>query len=129
MGNPSQYILYDFFFQLLEVGGNLYDAVSIAVKSALWSTQVPKIKSVNVDGSNVDIQILDDIHSCSKLDAAGAPIMVNILVMYVLVKTSSKLFSLRKPCSITHAGKKYTGMCIGCTKFHVLVIQCLNHKR
>ncbi|XP_044754441.1 exosome complex component RRP42 [Coccinella septempunctata] len=63
---------------LLEVGGNLYDAVSIAVKSALWSTQVPKIKALNVDGSNVDIQVLDDIHSCTKLDTPGAPLMVTL---------------------------------------------------
>ncbi|XP_045461907.1 exosome complex component RRP42 [Harmonia axyridis] len=63
---------------LLDVGGNLYDAVSIAVKSALWSTQVPKIKALNVDGSNVDIQVLDDIYSCTKLEASGAPLMVTI---------------------------------------------------
>ncbi|KAK9891938.1 hypothetical protein WA026_017421 [Henosepilachna vigintioctopunctata] len=63
---------------LLEVGGNLFDAVSIAVKAALWNTQIPKIKSINVDGSNIDIQVCDDIFSCTKLDVTGAPLMVTV---------------------------------------------------
>ena len=40
--NNEIYILADssyLFHQLLEVGGNLYDAVSLAVKSALFDTK------------------------------------------------------------------------------------------
>ncbi|KAL3275883.1 hypothetical protein HHI36_020620 [Cryptolaemus montrouzieri] len=63
---------------LLEVGGNLFDAVSIAVKSALYNTQIPKIKSIHVDGSQIDIQVCDDIFSCTRLDISGAPLMVTV---------------------------------------------------
>ncbi|EEZ99918.1 exosome complex component RRP42 [Tribolium castaneum] len=63
---------------LLECGGNLYDAVSIAVKAALWDTRIPLVKSVTVDGNNVDMEVSDELHDCQKLDVTAAPIMVTV---------------------------------------------------
>ncbi|KAJ3663822.1 hypothetical protein Zmor_008044 [Zophobas morio] len=63
---------------LLECGGNLYDAVSIAVKAALWDTRIPLVKSVTVDGNNIDMEVSEELHDCQKLDVTGAPIMVTV---------------------------------------------------
>lgn len=35
--------------KILECGGNLYDAVSIAVKSALFNTKLPRVSAVDID--------------------------------------------------------------------------------
>lgn len=54
----------------------MYDAVSIAVKAALWDTRIPLVKSVTVDGNNIDMEVSEELHDCQKLDVTGAPIMV-----------------------------------------------------
>lgn len=54
----------------------MYDAVSIAVKSALWDTKVPLVRSVIIDGNNVDMDVSEELYDCQKLDVIGAPIMV-----------------------------------------------------
>lgn len=63
---------------ILECGGNLFDAVSLAVKAALYSTHVPLIKTVNIDGDNVEIEVLDNIFDCKKLEVQNAPVMVTV---------------------------------------------------
>lgn len=63
---------------LLECGGNLYDAVSLAVKAALYDTKIPKIKSVDLDGKNIDIEIFENVHECQRLDVTNVPIMVTL---------------------------------------------------
>ncbi|KAK7601834.1 hypothetical protein V9T40_009275 [Parthenolecanium corni] len=63
---------------ILECGGNLYDAVSLAVKSALFNTQIPKVKAKYIDGVNVDLQLSDDLFECWKLDVSKAPCLVTL---------------------------------------------------
>ncbi|XP_072399651.1 exosome complex component RRP42 [Diabrotica undecimpunctata] len=63
---------------ILECGGNLFDAVSLAVKAALWNTQVPLVKNVNIDGNNVEINVSDELYDCKRLDVQNAPIMVTV---------------------------------------------------
>ncbi|KAF5305613.1 hypothetical protein FQR65_LT07693 [Abscondita terminalis] len=63
---------------LLECGGNLYDAVSLAVKAALWHTEVPRVLSVTLDGNNVELEVSNKIQDCIKLDVTSAPVMVTI---------------------------------------------------
>lgn len=63
---------------LLEVGGNLFDAVSLAVKSALWNTQIPHVKSINIDGNNVELDVSQELYECDKLDIRNAPLMVTV---------------------------------------------------
>lgn len=62
--------------QILECGGNLYDAVSLAVKAALWDTKIPFVKSVTVDGNNIDMKVSEEFSDCQKLDVSTAPILV-----------------------------------------------------
>ena len=66
-----------FRIQLLECGGNLYDAISIAVKAALWNTTVPHVKSASIDGKNIDLDVSEKLSECEKLDVSGAPLMVS----------------------------------------------------
>ncbi|XP_060519950.1 exosome complex component RRP42 [Cylas formicarius] len=63
---------------ILECGGNLYDAVSLAVKAALHTTKVPLVKSINVDGNNVDLEVSDSVFDCRQLDVKSAPVMVTV---------------------------------------------------
>ncbi|CAH1108198.1 unnamed protein product [Psylliodes chrysocephalus] len=63
---------------ILECGGNLFDAVSLAVKAALWNTQVPFVKNINIDGNNVEINVADDLYACERLDVKKAPVMVTV---------------------------------------------------
>ncbi|XP_066147804.1 exosome complex component RRP42 [Euwallacea fornicatus] len=63
---------------ILECGGNLFDAVSLAVKAALYNTQVPKIQAVNVDGDNVEIEVSDNVFDCESLDITNAPVLVTV---------------------------------------------------
>ncbi|KAJ8985901.1 hypothetical protein NQ317_010658 [Molorchus minor] len=63
---------------LLECGGNLFDAVSLAVKAALWNTQVPLVKQIDIDGNNVEIKVSEELYDCRKLDVEKAPILVTV---------------------------------------------------
>lgn len=63
---------------LLECGGNLFDAVSLAVKAALWNTQVPLIREVDMDGNNINLNVSDNLNDCQKLDVQNAPVMVTV---------------------------------------------------
>jgi hypothetical protein len=64
--------------QILECGGNLFDAVSLAVKAALHNTRVPKVKAACMDGGTVDLQFSDDPFDCSCLDVSAAPCLVTL---------------------------------------------------
>ncbi|KAJ8919845.1 hypothetical protein NQ315_006374 [Exocentrus adspersus] len=63
---------------LLECGGNLFDAVSLAVKAALWNTQVPLVKQVDIDGNNINLDVSDSLSDCQRMDVEKAPIMVTV---------------------------------------------------
>lgn len=63
---------------ILECGGNLYDAISLAVKAALWNTQVPSIKKVDIDGNNIELNVSDELFDCKKLNVTNAPVMVTV---------------------------------------------------
>lgn len=63
---------------ILECGGNLYDAVSLAVKASLWNTQVPLIKKIDMDGNNIELNVSDELYDCKKLDVTNAPVMVTV---------------------------------------------------
>lgn len=66
------------FFQILECGGNLYDAVSLAVKGALFNTRLPKVTAALMDGGNVDLALSDDPFDCVRLQVDSIPILVTI---------------------------------------------------
>ena len=65
---------------VLEVGGNILDAVSIAVKAALATTRIPRLSVTNVDGGEPEIEINDSVgaEGFTKLDITRAPVVVTL---------------------------------------------------
>jgi len=65
---------------VLEVGGNLFDSVSIAVKAALASTKIPKVSVTAVDGGEPEIEICDSVgpEGCTRLTLENAPVLVTL---------------------------------------------------
>ncbi|XP_047984985.1 exosome complex component RRP42 [Leguminivora glycinivorella] len=63
---------------ILESGGNLCDAVSLAVKAALFNTRIPLVKAALMDGGNVDLQLSDDPYDSKLLDVGTAPLLVTL---------------------------------------------------
>jgi len=61
---------------VLEVGGNLFDAVSLAVKAALASTKIPVVSVTAVDGGEPEIELSDDPYTATRLDVTRAPVLV-----------------------------------------------------
>lgn len=63
---------------ILECGGNLFDAVSLATKAALFNTRIPLVKALLMDGGNVDLQLSDDPYDFKFLDVGSAPLLVTL---------------------------------------------------
>jgi len=63
---------------VLEVGGNLYDAVSLAVKAALFSTKMPVVSVTSVDGGEPELELSDDPHNHTRINVDRAPILVSL---------------------------------------------------
>ncbi|XP_050443504.1 exosome complex component RRP42 isoform X2 [Adelges cooleyi] len=64
---------------ILECGGNLFDAVSLAAKAALCNTSLPTIVGTYEDGKNIDLQISDDPFDTRPLEEAGnLPVLVSL---------------------------------------------------
>ncbi|XP_049294428.1 exosome complex exonuclease RRP42 [Anopheles funestus] len=63
---------------ILECGGNLFDAVSLAVKAALFNTRIPRVSTAMHDGGAMDLILSDDPYDCERLDVATAPILVTV---------------------------------------------------
>ena len=63
---------------ILQCSGNLYDAISLAVKCALFNLRIPRVTSAVLDGGNVDLMITDDPHDCDRLNVESIPILVTI---------------------------------------------------
>ena len=55
--------------QILECGGNLFDAVSMAVKAALFCTLIPKVSVTSVDGGEPELEVMSLF--CFKLVIPG----------------------------------------------------------
>ena len=65
------------FLQMLEVGGNVLDTLSIGVRAALQSTLIPKL-TVTGEGEEMEIQVSDNPHHSSPVHAEGAPIIITL---------------------------------------------------
>lgn len=63
---------------ILQCAGNLYDAISLAVKCALFDTRIPRVSSALLDGGNVDLVLSDDPQDCDRLNIASVPILVTV---------------------------------------------------
>ncbi|OWF55143.1 exosome complex component RRP42-like [Mizuhopecten yessoensis] len=62
---------------LLECGGNLFDATSLAVKAALFNTSIPTV-TVTKDEGVVDLEISDDPYDVQRLDMKSSPCIVTL---------------------------------------------------
>lgn len=62
---------------LLECGGNLFDAASIAVKAALFNTSIPTL-TVTQDEGHIELELSDDPFDVQRLDVAHAPCIVTL---------------------------------------------------
>ena len=63
---------------ILEVGGNLFDAVSMAAKAALFTTRIPKVTVTAVDGGQPEMELSDDPYDGNKLVLTNAPVLVTL---------------------------------------------------
>lgn len=63
---------------ILQCAGNLYDAISLAVKCALFNTRIPRVSSAMLDGGSVDIVLSDDPHDCDRLNIKSSPLLVTV---------------------------------------------------
>ncbi|KAK2492699.1 hypothetical protein MC885_012125 [Smutsia gigantea] len=63
---------------LLECGGNLFDAISIAVKAALFSTRIPRVRVLEDEEGSKDIELSDDPYDCVRLSVENVPCIVTL---------------------------------------------------
>lgn len=63
---------------ILECGGSLIDAVSVAVKAALYDLKIPKV-SVTVDeNGEPEIEVSDDPYDVNKMSIANVPCFITL---------------------------------------------------
>lgn len=63
---------------ILECGGNLFDAVSMGVKAAMYSTRIPNVKVTAVDGGEPEMELSDDPYDGKRLELSNAPVLVTL---------------------------------------------------
>jgi len=62
---------------ILECSGNLLDAISIAVKAALYDTRLPDLTVIG-EGAERDIEVSDDPYDIIPLDVSNVPVLVTL---------------------------------------------------
>uniref|UniRef100_A0A3B4YT12 Ribosomal RNA-processing protein 42 n=1 Tax=Seriola lalandi dorsalis TaxID=1841481 RepID=A0A3B4YT12_SERLL len=63
---------------LLQCDGNLYDAISIAVKAALFNTKIPRVHISADDEGGKEIELSDDPYDCMRLNVENVPCIVTL---------------------------------------------------
>ncbi|NXD19448.1 EXOS7 protein, partial [Spelaeornis formosus] len=63
---------------LLECGGNIFDAISIAVKAALFNTRIPKVHVLEDEEGTKEIELSDDPYDCIRLNVDEVPCIVTL---------------------------------------------------
>ncbi|XP_061839396.1 exosome complex component RRP42 [Nerophis lumbriciformis] len=63
---------------LLQCDGNLYDAISIAIKAALYSTKIPKVNMSYDEEGGKEIELSDDPYDCMRLNVENIPCIVTL---------------------------------------------------
>lgn len=67
------------FPQILDCAGNLFDAVSIGVKAALWATHMPRIYVTGEDGGELEFGVSDNPLDTERINVSNAPILITHL--------------------------------------------------
>ncbi|XP_056154577.1 exosome complex component RRP42 [Lampris incognitus] len=84
---------------LLQCDGNLYDAISIAIKAALFNTKIQKVH-VSEDEGGKEIELSDDPYNVLRLDVENVPCVVTLCKVghrYVVDATLQE-----KACSVAN---------------------------
>lgn len=63
---------------ILQCSGNLYDAISLAVKCAMYDLKIPRVSSAILDGGNVDLMLSDDPSDCDRLNVDSVPVLMTL---------------------------------------------------
>ncbi|KAM3857884.1 exosome complex component RRP42 [Diretmus argenteus] len=63
---------------LLQCDGNLYDAISIAIKAALFNTKIPKVQISEDEEGGKEIELSDDPYDCMRLSVENIPCIVTL---------------------------------------------------
>ncbi|XP_005796483.1 exosome complex component RRP42 [Xiphophorus maculatus] len=63
---------------LLQCDGNLYDAISVAIKAALFNTKIPKVHISSDEEGGKEIELSDDPYDCMRLDVENVPCIVTL---------------------------------------------------
>ena len=76
----------------MECCGNLFDAVSMAVKAALFSTVIPRVTVTAVDGGEPELEV-SEIHSVFYIDSNNFPVYL-LMFSFLLQKRDLQVFIL-----------------------------------
>lgn len=63
---------------LLQCDGNLYDAISVAVKAALFNTKIPRVHISADEEGTKEIELSDDPYDCMRLNVENVPCVVTL---------------------------------------------------
>uniref|UniRef100_A0AAY4BRY7 Exosome component 7 n=1 Tax=Denticeps clupeoides TaxID=299321 RepID=A0AAY4BRY7_9TELE len=63
---------------LLQCDGNLFDAISIAIKAALFNTRIPKVHLSEDEEGGKEIELSDDPYDCVRLNVENVPCIVTL---------------------------------------------------
>ncbi|KAH8258490.1 hypothetical protein KR038_012128 [Drosophila bunnanda] len=63
---------------ILECGGNLHDAVSLAAKAALFNTKLPRVTATLLDAGITDLIISDNPYDCTRIGIDNVPLLVTV---------------------------------------------------
>ncbi|RXM27336.1 Exosome complex component RRP42 [Acipenser ruthenus] len=63
---------------LLQCDGNLFDAISVAIKAALFNTRIPKVQMIEDEEGTKEIELSDDPYDCMRLDVENVPCIVTL---------------------------------------------------
>jgi len=62
---------------ILECGGNLFDALSIGIKSALSDTRIPNLTVIG-EGEEQDFEVSDDPYDSTPIDISNVPLLITL---------------------------------------------------
>ncbi|RVE67036.1 hypothetical protein OJAV_G00113430 [Oryzias javanicus] len=63
---------------LLQCDGNLYDAISVAIKAALFNTKIPRVHVSADEEGGKEVELSDDPFDCVRLNVESVPCIVTL---------------------------------------------------
>lgn len=68
--------------------------MSLAVKSALYATEIPSVKVASMDGDQPELELSDDPFDTKRLDTLNAPCVVTLMKV-TIVQTIRLVLSIK----------------------------------